>query len=115
MVARQADVDDFAGYAPRYGISKLKAVVVGGDTRQQSVQRGLVAVDEAATLVAVHDGARPLILPEEIERIVAAAEEVGGATAAVPVKDTVKLAREDGTVAEIFANNNAPYTQPELG
>ena len=100
VVARPEDVEDFAAWAPRYGISKLKAVVVGGDTRQQSVQRGLVAVDEAATLVATHDGARPLIRPEEIERIVLAAEEVGGATAAVPVKDTVKLAREDGTVAE---------------
>lgn len=100
LVARPADVEEFAGYAARFGIDKLKTVVAGGDTRQQSVQNGLAAVSPHATLVAIHDGARPLIQPAEIEAIVAAAEAVGGATAAVPVKDTVKLADGQGTVAE---------------
>lgn len=99
VVARTADVEEFASYKERFGITKLAAVVIGGDSRQQSVERGLAAISHAATLVAVHDGARPLVTAEEIERIVTAAEEHGAATAATPVKDTLKIAGADGTVA----------------
>lgn len=98
LVAREADKAEFAAYAARYGIHKLAAVVRGGDTRQQSVQNGVAATDPRATLFAIHDGARPLITPDEVERIVAAAEACGGATAATPVKDTIKLADDVGGI-----------------
>jgi len=99
VVARKADVEEFLSYRERFGITKLAAVVVGGESRQQSVANGLAAVSDRTTLVAIHDGARPLVTAEEIERIVAAAEEYGAATAATPVKDTLKIAGADGTVA----------------
>ncbi|MBE6757233.1 MAG: 2-C-methyl-D-erythritol 2,4-cyclodiphosphate synthase [Ruminococcaceae bacterium] len=99
VVARAADLEEFSAYKERFKLTKLKSVVLGGDSRQQSVSNGLAAISSEATMVAVHDGARPLVTAEEIERIVAAAEEHGAATAATPVKDTLKIAGEDGTVA----------------
>lgn len=99
LVAREADRAEFAEYATRYGISKLAAVVCGGSTRQQSVQNGVAAVSNQATLLAIHDGARPLITPHDVTAVVDAAAEYGGATAATPVKDTIKLANDDGTIA----------------
>ena len=100
VAARASDVEAFRAYGSRYGVTKLTAVVVGGATRQQSVSRALSAVDPRATLVAIHDGARPLITPEEIEQIINEAEAAGGATAATPVKDTIKRADGEGFVAE---------------
>lgn len=99
VVARAEDVDEFAAYKARYGITKLVTVVTGGNTRQRSVANGLAAVSSAATVVAVHDGARPLVTPDEIEAVIQAAETYGGATAATPVKDTVKVASPEGVVA----------------
>lgn len=78
------------------GIRKVKDMVCGGDTRQQSVYNG-VAVCKA-DYVAIHDGARPFITPETIERVVEAAEQYGAATAAARTKDTIKLADKNGMV-----------------
>ena len=66
VVARKADVEEFLSYRERFGITKLAAVVVGGESRQQSVANGLAAVSDRTTLVAIHDGARPLVTAEEM-------------------------------------------------
>ena len=78
---------------------KVKAVVTGGADRQDSVQAGLNALSKAVKLVAVHDGARPLISREVIERTVRAANSYSAAAPAVPVKDTVKVVRGGVVVA----------------
>ncbi len=70
---------------------KLKAVVVGGDSREDSVNMGLNTLSEKCTLVAVQDGARPLVTWQLIDRVVRAANTYGAAAPAVPVKDTVKV------------------------
>jgi 2-C-methyl-D-erythritol 4-phosphate cytidylyltransferase len=70
--------------------SKIVAVVVGGERRQDSVAAGLAAVPAGVTLVAVHDGARPLVTPDLFDACLAAARLHGGAIAAVPVTDTLK-------------------------
>ncbi len=80
------------------GFSKVRAVVLGGDTRQVSVQAGLNALSEKVRLVAVQDGARPLITEQVIDRTVRAANTYGAAAPAIPVKDTVKVVR-GGVVA----------------
>lgn len=72
-------------------MDKVVSVVVGGDSRQESVMKGLNALSEKAQLVAVQDGARPLITQEVIERTVRAANHFHAAAPAVPVKDTVKV------------------------
>lgn len=68
---------------------KVTAVVPGGPTRQDSVRAGLQASDGAA-IVAVHDGARPMVTPEMIARGIALAREHGASLCAIPARDTVK-------------------------
>lgn len=84
--------------AETYGITKLSAIVYGGSTRQQSVRRGVDVCH--ADYVAIHDGARPLVTPAIIERVIQGAVQYGAATAAVHTKDTVKIADENGMVIE---------------
>lgn len=72
-------------------MAKVKAVVAGGNSRQESVGRGLNALSDKVKLVAVHDGARPLITWQVIDRSVRAANTYGAAAPAIPVKDTIKV------------------------
>ena len=70
--------------------------VDGGAERQDSVAAGLAALPAGTRMVAVHDGARPLITPQGIAACLAAAEETGAATCAHPVVDTLKRADAAG-------------------
>ncbi len=78
---------------------KVTAVIVGGNSRQESVHNGLYALSEKVKLVAVQDGARPLVTWQVIDRTVRAANSYGAAAPAIPVKDTVKVVK-GGIVAE---------------
>ena len=78
--------------------SKVRAVVRGGSSRQESVKLGLSAFSEKMELAAVHDGARPLISAAVIDRTVRAAHTYGGAAPVIPVKDTIKV-YEGGFIA----------------
>lgn len=69
---------------------KVCSVMVGGKSRQESVEIGLGALSSEMKLVAVQDGARPLITDAVIDRTVRAAHTYGAAAPAIPVKDTVK-------------------------
>ncbi|MBI5642077.1 MAG: 2-C-methyl-D-erythritol 4-phosphate cytidylyltransferase [Deltaproteobacteria bacterium] len=73
----------------RFGLRKAARVIAGGAERQDSVYNALEYTD-GFDLIAVHDGARPLVTVEIIEAVIRAATESGSAIAAVPVKDTVK-------------------------
>ena len=81
----------------RYGFTKATALLKGGERRQDSVRLGLEALGEC-DYVAVHDGARPLVTSELIERGREAARETGAAAPAVPIADTVKEAGPDRVV-----------------
>ena len=70
---------------------KVKAVVCGGKSRQESVGLGLGALSSKVKLAAIHDGARPLITWQVIDRTVRAANSYGAAAPAIPVKDTIKV------------------------
>lgn len=72
--------------------AKVTAVVAGGDTRPKSVQAGMNALSKKVKLVAVHDGARPLVSVQLIDRVVRGANSYGSAVPGIPVKDTVKEA-----------------------
>lgn len=74
-------------------MDKVRMVVVGGQSRQESVALGLNALPKGVELAAVHDGARPLITDAVIDRTVRAANSYGAAAPAVPVKDTIKVVR----------------------
>lgn len=76
---------------------KVQTVVVGGSSRQKSVDAGLQALSKSVKLAAVHDGARPLVSQDVIEKTVHAANIYEAAAPAVPVKDTIKTV-ESGLV-----------------
>lgn len=69
---------------------KVTKVVPGGKTRQESVEKGLYALSKDVKLAAIHDGARPLVTWQLIDRVVRAANTFGAAAPGIPVKDTVK-------------------------
>lgn len=73
------------------GCGKLRAVVAGGNSRQESVKMGLNTLSDKVKLAAVQDGARPLVTWQLIDRVVRAAHTYGAAAPAVPVKDTIKM------------------------
>ena len=80
-------------------MKKVAAVVAGGSSRQESVHLGLNALPKGMKLAAVHDGARPLISWQVIDRVVRAANTYGAAAPAIPVKDTIKVV-QGGLVKE---------------
>ncbi len=84
-------VQDLARQA---GLRKVASVVPGGDDRQASVACGLAALPRGPEVVLVHDGARPFLSPSLVRAVAEAAARDGGATAAVPVDDTVKQGRD---------------------
>ncbi len=71
-------------------VAELAEPVLGGAARQDSVRAGLEALPAWAELVAVHDAARPLLRPEAVSRVLAAAQRYGAAILARPVGDTIK-------------------------
>lgn len=90
VVAREADCEGIVALAQKLSITKFKAAVIGGKTRQTSVINGLKSVSKELKMLAVHDGARPLITSALIEKAITDARVFGGATVGVPVKDTIK-------------------------
>lgn len=79
----------------KYHIGKVKAIVPGGVERYHSVYAGLCAA-EGADYVLIHDGARPLVSADIIKRSMQAVKEYRACVAGMPVKDTIKIADEDG-------------------
>jgi len=81
----------FLSLAGKYGLRKVARVVPGGATRAESVKRGLMAIRSAtAEIVAVHDGVRPFVTVDEIDRTIVAAQSDGAAILVAPVTDTIK-------------------------
>lgn len=98
VVMRAEDSAYFLELAQKQNLRKLAKVVPGGATRAESVLRGLQAVREAtAEIVAVHDGVRPFVTPEEIARTIEAARPAGAAVIVTTPVDTMKEVR-DGVI-----------------
>jgi 2-C-methyl-D-erythritol 4-phosphate cytidylyltransferase len=77
---------------------KVRSIVAGGDRRQDSVRLGLQNLAGNVQFVAVHDAARPLITPQQIERVYQVCRVNGAAASAEPVTDTLKYADVDLSV-----------------
>ncbi|WP_339253078.1 2-C-methyl-D-erythritol 4-phosphate cytidylyltransferase [Sporosarcina sp. FSL W8-0480] len=90
--------DEIERMLEQFGITKVKAIVEGGDERQQSVA-ACIRAHRLGGIVLVHDAARPFINRNVIHELVEVADEYGAAIAGVQVKDTMKLA-PDGIVEE---------------
>lgn len=87
--------------AEEIGAGKVTACVPGGATRAESVRAGVAEIGAEALAVIVHDAARPLLVEEVVERVLAPlGEGWDGAVPALPVADTLKRAGDDGTILE---------------
>jgi len=89
VVLPAEEMAGFQSLIEKFDLKKVSHVVTGGDSRAQSVRNGLAAIDQV-DIVAVHDGVRPLVTPEEIDRVVRAARASGAAILVAPIGDTVK-------------------------
>jgi len=87
------------------GWSKVVEVCAGGRRRQDSVAAGLSRLSQCQWVV-IHDGARPLVTADLIERGLEAARETGAAVAAIPVTDTIKAAGDDRLVQQTLPRRN---------
>jgi 2-C-methyl-D-erythritol 4-phosphate cytidylyltransferase len=73
-----------------YGFTKVRKIVIGGETRSESVKKGLNALPLSTRFVAIHDGARPLVRPSDIDFVVKTAQAERAAILGIPATDTVK-------------------------
>jgi len=110
IVAREQDIPAINKEAERLGISKLAACTAGGSTRQESVLNGIRCISKETEMIAVHDGARPLVKPEFIEKTIKDARVFGGAALGVPVKDTIKVV-DDGLITDTPPRSSLYITQ----
>lgn len=99
VVTREDLLVEVSRLCKDFALDKVRKVIVGGAERIHSVQAGLREVDPEAELIAIHDGARPLVTSEVIEEAIAAAARSGAAAPAIPVIDTIKC-WEDGLAVE---------------
>lgn len=97
-----------------YGFDKVFKIVPGGETRAESVLKGIDALPISTSFVAIHDGARPLVDPEDIDRVVREAHEHRAAILGRPVSDTVKRAREGIIFATVDRDNLYRAETPQV-
>lgn len=95
LVAPPDRVQEFAELCDKYGFQKVTKVVMGGETRVESALSGVTETDRRAKLIAIHDGARPLVTRKIVEDTIRSARWYKAAVPAIPAKDTVKLAEKD--------------------
>lgn len=110
IAAPQSDVQQFTELAESFGVTKLKCVVSGGETRALSVKNALSFVSDECDYIAIHDGARPLIGTADIDRVLNDAIAHEAAIAAAPATDTVKVS-QDGFIADTPNRSRIYYAQ----
>ena len=101
LVLPADQVVGFAETANQFSIKKLSKIVSGGSTRAESAYNGFKAVNDTAQIVAVHDGARPLVTAIEISRTIMAAEKTGAACLVAPVTDTIKEVADERIIGTV--------------
>ena len=106
LVARPDRLTEFEELVRQNNFEKVSRLIAGGEKRQDSVRAGLEQVNPEATFVAVHDAARPLVTPEQIERLLELARQHGGAALAEPITNTVKRADENLVVTGSIPREN---------
>lgn len=111
VVCREDMIPVLMDWVKDFGLQKISAIVRGGGSRQQSVLKGIEALSENVDYFAIHDGARPFVEKEVISRCMVEAVTYGAATAAVPCKDTIKVADEEGFICSTPDRSTLHQTQ----
>lgn len=102
-------IDDWIKYSweliDKYKLNKVKAIISGGKTGQESIYNGLVEIEKnygADNIVLIHDGVRPLIDNDVISKNIAYVKKFGSAITVSPANETITVKAKDGVVGEIF-------------
>ena len=98
VATREEDLVEISRLCQTYGITKCTKVIRGGESRAHSVLLAALEVSSETELLAVQDGARPLVTPVLIDQVVEAAARCGAAAPAIPMKDTIKTVTAEGAV-----------------
>ena len=99
VVTRAEILETVADLCKNYDFGKVTKVLLGGKTRTESALAGVSAVSTTASLIGIHDGARPLVTEDLVARTILAAKEHRSAIPVIPSTDTLKLVEEDGFVS----------------
>jgi len=100
IAAREEDILLIWDMISEFGIKKVSKIINGGANRTESVCKALAETSDDTEIIAIHDGARPLISPELIDIAIFEAARRGAVTLGVPVKDTIKRIGTNGTITE---------------
>ncbi len=106
IVTGEKDLPGCIDIVREFGIDKVRSITVGGATRQNSVQNGLLEISEKSDFVMVHDAARPLVTEEKLAEVILAAFEFGASALGVPEKNTLKLSDENGFITHTIDRSN---------
>jgi 2-C-methyl-D-erythritol 4-phosphate cytidylyltransferase len=98
IIGQNTDFIDFKNIITQLNLVKPVQLIVGGDTRQESVYNGLQSLPEKAERVLIHDGARCLATSQLFDRCSEALQSCKGLIAAIPVKDTIKVVNQNTIV-----------------
>ena len=98
VAASEENMEEVAALCARSGLRKKVKVVKGGASRTESVLSAALECDPKAELIAIHDGARPLVRPDMIDEMIRLGGTTHAVAPAIPVKDTVKIADRNGLV-----------------
>ncbi len=98
IAAPKASIEEYSEIVKKRKYTKVSSIVAGGETRQESVANAICNVSDECDFIAVHDGARPLIKPDSIEKVCEEAIVYGGAVASGVSVDTLKSVNEAGMI-----------------
>lgn len=111
VVTRKSDIEDVKSLISSYDIKKVSKIVKGGETRQISVLNGVVSTSDKTNIIAVHDGARPLVTEKIINDTLEQAVLFSAAATGVKVKDTVKQVNDDNDIVATPDRNYLRFIQ----
>ena len=109
IVTQESNIADFYSIVSYNKFNKVKHIVRGGETRQQSAKIGCMLINENCETILIHDGARPLVSQSTINDVIENTEKHGAATASVPVKDTIKIVDSENFI-ESTPNRSKLYS-----
>ena len=104
--AREEDIPQIFAMVKDYSVNKVSNIVKGGCTRQESVFNAVRCCMTESDYIAIHDGARPLVDRETIEKTIFAAFDFNAAAPGIPVKDTIKTVSDEGIVTSTPARDS---------
>lgn len=111
IVAKKEEMHLYRLFIQKYSFKKIRKIVCGGDTRQESVLNGFKVIDDKTDFVAIHDAARCLVTKQNINDVLSDAERYGAASASAPAKDTVKIVDAKGFVTSTPDRNTVYHAQ----